>query len=192
MVGLTISKEVLDNNNISLDQILVLLMVSNNIDLKKTIDSLLVKGLVDKDVFNKLSLSKKANMLLEKVALDADKNIPPGRELEDLVNKLKSLFPEGKKPGTSLYWRGNYLEIVKKLRVFFKKYKRYSDEEIVDAAKRYVESFNGDYQYMHILKYFILKSVRNFSGEIEEISELASYIENKNQENIKNWETVLI
>ena len=45
---------------------------------------------------------------------------------------------------------------------------------------------------MQLLKYFIIKSSINASREVEEKSELASYIENKNQENDNNWLTTLV
>ena len=63
---------------------------------------------------------------------------------------------------------------------------KYSDEQIIHAAKKYVESFNGQYTYMRALKYFIWKDEKKMGSDgrkyIEEVSDLASYIENAGQE----------
>lgn len=96
-----------------------------------------------------------------------------------LANTLKEIFPKGKKEGTSLYWTEGATLIDKRLRAFFKKYGEYSKEEIIDATKRYVESFHGDYSYMRTLKYFIFKDIRG-AEEIENSSDLLTWIENKN------------
>ena len=63
--------------------------------------------------------------------------------------------------------------------MFFKKYgNKYTNEQIINATKKYVISFNGDYQYMQLLKYFILKT-DNHTGELR--SDFMSIIENGNQ-----------
>ena len=88
------------------------------------------------------------------------------------------IFPQGKKPGTPYYWKCNKREISLKLKSFFKLYGvKYTEEEILSAAHRYVESFNGDYRFMRLLKYFIWKK-----EDGEEISELATFIDNDGQE----------
>lgn len=106
-------------------------------------------------------------------------------QLVELCKAMQSLFPTGKKIGTgSYYWRGNTMEIVNKLKKYFIRFGDiYTDDEILDATKRYVESFHGDYRFMRLLKYFISKQELNASGELEETSELLTFLENKNQEN---------
>ena len=98
-----------------------------------------------------------------------------------------SIFPSGKKEGTSLYWKGNRKDNKERLQKFFKLYgNKYSDKQIIHAAKKYVESFNGQYAYMRALKYFIWKDEKKMGSDgrkyIEEVSDLASYIENAGQE----------
>lgn len=78
-----------------------------------------------------------------------------------------------------------------KLKSFFKLYGRtYTEEEILDAARRYVDSFNGDYRFMRLLKYFIWKR-DNTEGEV---SELATFIDNDGQEEDvgDDWVTELV
>ena len=86
-------------------------------------------------------------------------------------------------------WRDSTKVIAERLTLFFKKFGEYSKEEVIDATKRYVESFNGNTQYMQVLKYFILKPDKEVGGNI---SMLASYLENKEQANNQNWTTKVI
>ena len=70
-------------------------------------------------------------------------------------------------------------------------YGHYTDEQILQATQKYVDSFNGNYTFMRVLKYFIIKDVRKQGEEVnyvEQVSELASYLENAGQEDYnKNW-----
>ena len=83
-------------------------------------------------------------------------------------------------------------EIVKKLKGFFNKYgNTYSKEDIIKATKKYVNYYNSNLTYMQLLKYFIWKLKDNG----EEISELASYLDNLDNEDVINnddWLTNLI
>ena len=104
------------------------------------------------------------------------------KEITDLVEKMRELFPAGTKTGTTA-WRGNRREVALRLKKFFKLYgSKYSSEEILDATKRYVESFNGDFKFMRVLPYFIMKSPRVTDAEgivhIEDKSDLATFLEN--------------
>jgi hypothetical protein len=73
-----------------------------------------------------------------------------------------------------------------KLKKFFVSYGDYPDEEILDATKRYVASFRGNYQYLKLLKYFISKNEdeedENGLRHKVEHSYLADYLENKESE----------
>lgn len=109
--------------------------------------------------------------------------------LTQLAEKMREVYPSGKKPGTEYYWRDSTKVIAERLSIFINKYGDiYSDEEILNATKKYVESFNGNYKYMHLLKYFISK--KNPETK-ENSSELLSYLENAGQEEQlnDNWLT---
>lgn len=103
-----------------------------------------------------------------------------------LADKLRQLYPEGKKPGLQEYWRDSTNVIAERLKKFFEKYGEHTDEEIIEATKQYVAHFNGNYRYMKLLKYFIWKQVvkggelveGRMVGEVEKESELLSYIQN--------------
>lgn len=105
--------------------------------------------------------------------------------LIDLAKKMREVYPDGKMPGTSYYYRCNVKEIAFKMKRFFLDHGNYTDEEIVDATKKFAEANKGN-KYIPLLKYFISKqkTVRDEYGvgHIEVVSELASYLENKQQE----------
>lgn len=109
---------------------------------------------------------------------------------ENLAIELRNIFPEGKKAGTAYMWRDSIPKIVLRLKAFVKKYGDYKDEDIINATRRYVESFNGDYRYMQLLKYFIFKK-DIIGGESEENSQLLSYISNQGEDLDDDWNTSL-
>lgn len=111
-----------------------------------------------------------------------------------LAEKLRELYPKGKKDGTPYMWRDSNTIIAKRLKTIVKKYgDNFTDEQAINATKKYIESFNGNYKFMQLLKYFINKRV-SINGEIEERSDFLSYIENAGQEEDLNndWTTNLI
>lgn len=106
-----------------------------------------------------------------------------------LADKLRSLFPEGRKEGTNLQWRDSTVMICKRLKSLVKKYGvPFTDEEAVDATKRYVESFRGDTRYMQILRYFLWK---NDTRNGEETSQFLAYLQNKESDSNTDWTTTL-
>lgn len=112
-------------------------------------------------------------------------------ELLVLAQKMRDLYPRGKMKDrygrlTPYYYRCNNSEVVKKLKKFFLIFGNYSDEDILDATRRYVASFRGNYTGMRLIKYFILKDDVKPSedgiGHVEQISDLATFLENKESE----------
>lgn len=104
--------------------------------------------------------------------------------LLNLANKMRDCFPKGKMPGTPYFYRCNTAEVVKKLKKFFASYGNiYTDDQIIEATKRFVASFNEDFRYLPLIKYFIskLKAETNEDGVTHnvEYSPLADYLENK-------------
>ena len=76
-----------------------------------------------------------------------------------LAEELRNLFPVGKKNGTWL-WKGTQMSVANKLRPFFKKYPQYTNEDIINATKSYINSFDGKdiHSSMSLLIYFIEKN----------------------------------
>jgi DNA-binding PadR family transcriptional regulator len=95
----------------------------------------------------------------------------------NLANKLRELYPEGKKPGTMYMWKDSTKIISQRLQSLIAKGYEFTDEEAVNATKYYIDGFQGVYDFMQLLKYFIIKKIIK-DGEVEETSQLMSYIQN--------------
>jgi hypothetical protein len=188
MDKVSINKDVLEKNNLSMDEFLVLLLTYNKANIQEVKQSLVEKGLADFSVFDdELVISSTTKDLITSISIDSDvKVLSKDKEFRELADKLKELFPKGKKAGTTYMWRDSTAVIARKLKTLVVKYDyQFTEEQAIKATKAYVESFNGDYTYMQLLKYFILKSLPD--GEIK--SDFMSYIENEGQEDelSDNW-----
>lgn len=114
--------------------------------------------------------------------------------LEELAERLKEVFPKGKKEGSNQTWSEGTSLIVRRLQLFHKKFKKdVTAEDIIKAAENYVNSFNGIYTYMRTLKYFIFKNEIK-GGEVELTSDLLNYLENVDSDTILNndWTADLV
>ena len=114
-------------------------------------------------------------------------------ELVELAKKMREVYPEGKMRDrfgaiTPYYYRCNNSEVSKALKRFFTEKGNYTDEEIIDATKRYVADFQGQYwqKGMRLLKYFIIKNPikhgEDGRGYVEQVSDLETYLNNKESE----------
>ncbi len=213
-----LSKEGCQKNNISLAEALLMLAIHNNADLDMAQKELIKKGYITADrddLFQQVGwrLTNKGTEVIDSVIVDSDKKQEPNDRLIQLATRLKEIFPKGKKDGTNYYWADGVALIVRRLKLFFKKYdaslndifneeahimtvkdyNKFIDDRIVQAATKYVQGFNGNYQYMRLLKYFIFKEKVGAAGEVEGDSELISYIENAGQEeNLRNdWTSTI-
>ena len=182
---LTIDQTILDKNNLTLEEFLVLFLSAREVDIGAISQSLVAKGLADKDLFSsgKLVISDKVKDLVSTISIESDKNvIDKDSEFTELATELREIYPTGRKEGTSYRWRGTTAEIAKKLKTLVIKYGySFSREDAIKATKEYVSSFNGNYRYMQLLKYFILKSVKDADDNVDIKSELMSLIENSGQ-----------
>lgn len=190
---ISLNKEACSNNGITLGEALLMLVIANKADLKEAEQALIKKGYITADrddLFQQIGwrLTNKGTEIIDSVVLDSDKHQEPKDRLNSLATKLKEIFPKGKKDGTNYYWAEGVALIVRRLKLFFKKYGNdFTDEQIIQATEKYVQGFNGNYQYMRLLKYFIFKEKVGAGGEVEGDSELISYIENAGQEeNLRN------
>lgn len=196
---ITLSEEGCRKNGITVGEALILFAINDQEDLGKIQDMLVSKGYISSFGNIKFPLkwriTNSGKDLLNLILVDSDKTIPKERDLIPLATALKEIFPKGKKDGTNYYWAEGVALIVRRLRLFFKKYgNTYTDEQIIEATNRYIESFNGMYTYMKLLKYFIFKERVGAGGEVEGESELINYIENAGQEDglSNTWTSTLI
>ena len=149
-----------------------------------------------------ISLSNTGEFVAESIMADSKIGKSQDERLRNLANKLRELFPAGKKPGYAYLWRDSESCIVDRLKKFFLKYGDYPDEAIIKATKKYVDSFNGNYTYMQLLKYFIWKNKvtgeemvgGRLVGEVEKQSQLAAYLEDTEEEVAvkQDWEVELV
>lgn len=186
---ITIDDRILSKYDLTIEELLVLMLSKEHADIPQ-----IVKSLLDKDIgvehpkdSNIVLLRQKEDSLLKDIFLESNNNIiNKADRYELLAAQLRNLYPTGKKEGTSYMWRDSNSLITKRLKSLVAKYGDcFTDEQAIEATKKYIESFNGDYRYMQLLKYFIIKKTNN-DGEIEESSQLLSYIENEGQIDTNN------
>lgn len=193
----TINEDVCKNSNLTLSEVLAVLLVKTGEDITSLFLSLLDKKILVKDMFGNYLVTQRWDDVVSSVILDSDKIHQSPERLENLALKLAEIFPREKKAGTCHYFRGNRKDNILRLKKFFKLYGKYTDEQIINAAKKYVASFNGDYSYMRVLKYFIWKDEIKYDTDgnryVDETSDLANWIENAGQEDSlgNDWVTEL-
>ena len=182
-----INKEILAKSGISVD--MAFYLASIYFDSPYTYDTFDLaskQGLITYNHLDRYNLpiqpklTREGVELVESIFLNSefkgDKGIDTDR-YDELADKLRELYPKGRKEGTSYLWRDSHAKIANKLRTLVKKYNfKFTDEQAISATKRYIDSFNGNYNYMQLLKYFILKKDKDTG---EENSQLMSYIENE-------------
>lgn len=99
--------------------------------------------------------------------------------------KQRMIYPNG--IASPFYFRCNKTEIKNKLKKFIEVYGEVSDEDIIDATKRYVASYAPKgYRGMRLAKYFIIKDDKKLSADdevhVEQLSDLATFLENKTED----------
>lgn len=187
---ITIDEDICKKYKITVSEVLMILLIKFETNILELGEQMMAtEMIVPHDIIDgRYLVTQRWNDVVENIILDSDKYKQPIDRLNQLVTQLQKIFPEGKKEGTSQYWRGNKREISLRLKKFFKLYDNtYTDEQILTAAKNYVEGFNGQYNYMRVLKYFIWKDERKMTEDekmqIIEVSDLANYIENADNTN---------
>lgn len=185
-----ISQKALRDRGLEEEEVLAVLLIKKCNNISALFDRLIEKNYIrksegllgDEYLINETYYNKVCAALLSK-----DPDVPEEDRLDALAEQLMSIYPKGKKEGTTSYWRGNRKEIKERLQKFFKLYgSKYTDKQILDATRNYVSSFNGNYSFMRVLKYFILKDERKENEEgrlvVNQVSDLATFIENEGQD----------
>lgn len=190
---ITIDEKIVEQKGLSIEEFLLLLFLKvSDRPYSEVFEQIVKDGKVyyNNEAMQTL-LMDNTDDLVQTILLDSEKTVPEIEREEALAIKMQEIFPLGKKEGTSQYYRGNKKEITLKIKKFFKLYGHYTDEQILQATQKYVDSFNGNYTFMRVLKYFIIKDVKKQGEEVnyvEQVSELASYLENAGQDDYnKNW-----
>lgn len=199
---ITIDEDACKKVKLSLPEVLMITLVKTGVNIETLLKQMKEKQILVEEhtlLGTDLLVTQRWSDLSDKALLSADKSVPDNKRLENLAKSLMEVFPAGKKEGTSQYWKGNLRDNTLRLAKFFKLYgDKYTDEQMIEAAKNYVSSHNGKYQYMRVLKYFIWKDTRKVNSEgegyIEEVSDLAAFIENaKDEKNLKDdWMSTMV
>lgn len=199
---ITIDENACKKVKLSLPEVLMITLVKTGVNIETLLKQMKEKQILVEEhtlLGTNLLVTQRWSDLSDKALLSADKSVPDNKRLENLAKSLMEVFPAGKKEGTSQYWKGNLRDNTLRLAKFFKLYgDKYTDEQMIEAAKNYVSSHNGKYQYMRVLKYFIWKDTKKVNSEgegyIEEVSDLAAFIENaKDEKNLKDdWMSTMV
>lgn len=176
---LNINNDVLKNADLELSDFFVLLTLKDNYDIvaimKKLNQNTLILYNQSKSSF---FISDKGMKLIKEVLKVKREEKRDCNDLRALAITLKSLFPKGIKPGTNTPWTEAVPLIMKRLEKFFEKFGEQPYDKVIEATKKYIDSFNGDYRMMRVLSYFIMKSITNNDGEKEIKTDLLTAIEN--------------
>ena len=175
---ITVADKILEQYNLSIEEFLILYICSKEYDIKELLNTVIDKGYASKDLFNpnRAVVSNNVKDIISSIIIDSDKAVL-GKEEDYLrvAKRLQEIYPKGKKEGTTYAWRDCTAVIAKKLKTLVVKYDfKFTEDDAITATKKYVESFNGNYKYMQLLKYFLLKN--DVNGDIK--SEFMSLIEN--------------
>lgn len=157
-----------------------------------------VNNLVSREVIvernGEFYITQHWNDVVDEILCDSANN---GMDLSDerllaLAKRVQECFPVMKMRNsygqdTPFYYRCNKTEIKNKLKKFLTVYGDVPDDDIVDATKRYVATYaSKGYLGMRLAKYFIIKEDRKLHADeevhVEEISDLATFLENKADE----------
>ena len=174
-----INYRVIESYGLTLDEFLILLIKQRNINVEEIEESLKDKDLLFRSENQLLDGKiKEAGLRLVQKALRESVDKKTEERFESLADKLRELFPRGSKDGKH-QWRGSTKQVADRLMLMESKFGKFTDEQAIDATKRYLEAYNnGNEPFMRTLPYFIIK-VKRADGITELVSDLMSYIENE-------------
>lgn len=196
-----IDTEILEREGIGLDEALYLLSVYK----KKPINfNTVQKAKVENKVLkfenprDPVKITPKGQSLVESILAKSKIHVSSDNleRYRTLADKMRDVYPKGLKPGTNYQWRDSTAIIADRIMKLVAKYNiEFTDEEAVEATKRYINSFNGNYRYMQILKYFISKQKPVEGAPAEQNSQFLSFLENKEGSDVvinQDWTANLV
>ena len=185
---IVIDEKVCLKHKMTVPEVLVALAIRSGVDGNQIHNMLEREILIEEQADSWYMITQHWSEVLDEILCDSSQECPKSdEELLELAQKMREVYPKGKmrdKFGreTPYYYRCNNSEVVKKLKKFFTLFGSYTDDEIVDATKRYVAACHGDYNgKLRLIKYFILKdAIRETEdgNHIEQVSDLLTFLEN--------------
>lgn len=154
---------------------------------KETVTNMLNRGIITLDLFKQGSpdiTSKWKSKVDSFLASDEQRLETLALKVQDCFPKQKLMYANGRE--SPFYFRCNKTEIKNKLKKFLDIYGEVSDDDIIDATKRYVDTYAPKgYVGMRLAKYFILKDDKRLTVDdevhVEQLSDLATFLENKSE-----------
>lgn len=154
---------------------------------KETVTNMLNRGIITLDLFKQGSpdiTSKWKSKVDSFLASDEQRLETLALKVQDCFPKQKLMYANGRE--SPFYFRCNKTEIKNKLKKFLDIYGEVSDDDIIDATKRYVGTYAPKgYVGMRLAKYFILKDNKRLTVDdevhVEQLSDLATFLENKSE-----------
>lgn len=154
---------------------------------KETATNMFNRGIITLDLFKQGSpdiTSKWKSKIGSFLVSDEQRLETLALKVQDCFPKQKLMYANGRE--SPFYFRCNKTEIKNKLKKFLDFYGEVSDDDIIDATKRYVDTYaSKGYLGMRLAKYFILKDDRRLTADdevhVEQLSDLATFLENKSE-----------
>lgn len=154
---------------------------------RETATNMLNRGIITLDLFKQGSpdiTSKWKSKVGSFLVSDEQRLETLALKVQDCFPKQKLMYANGRE--SPFYFRCNKTEIKNKLKKFLDFYGEVSDDDIIDATKRYVDTYaSKGYLGMRLAKYFILKDDRRLTADdevhVEQLSDLATFLENKSE-----------
>lgn len=149
------------------------------------------------DVGGQMQVTQHWSDVLDEILVDSSGACKKSNdELMVLAGRIQECFPKMAQPDkygrpTKYFFRCNKREIMLALKRFYEAYGEViddiTDDDIVDAAKRYVaEGAKQGYRMMRLSKYFVFKNEvkkdDDGTGHVEQVSDLMTFLENKGSE----------
>lgn len=179
---ITLDEKTCLKNKLTLQEALIAAAVSMG-KYRDTINNMVNRGILVRD---SSTLSSDWESTINKLTDNEDSRY------EELALQVQACFPKQKMINPNgltspFYFRCNKGEIKNKLKKFIEVYGEVSDEDIIDATKRYVASYAPKgYRGMRLAKYFIIKDDKKLSADdevhVEQLSDLATFLENKTED----------
>lgn len=188
----TIDEKVCQKHNMTMPEVLAVLAVRQSKNYEEMMENLFNKEVLVQHSDNTL-VTQRWNDVVDEILCDSSGGESlEKRDLDSLSLKIMECFPKQKMKDrfgreTPYYYRCNKNEVRNKLKKFFVKFgNEYTDEEIIDATKRYVAYYSKQgFSGMRLAKYFIWKDITKQGEEedyIERVSDLLTWLENKESE----------
>ena len=150
-------------------------LCDNGIDV---INNLIDRGILVQEntmFYTRIKPFRKYRDLVKKILLLSDNTLPGNDELAPLAKALKDIYPKGRRNDDSaIFWQDSLTATVDRLKSLYKHFpeiKEYTNEQIINATRKYVDMFGNNKTYMRTLNYFLWKRNETITSDLIKILE---------------------